>query len=504
MTKPRSLAPRSLRRACALLLVALGSGAAPVLADCDVSPPQLIDFDFSPAVIDVSAGPAGVTCEMSFTDALSGVAEATCSFRAPGFLQVRSCTATAPSVGDRNNGTFSCTVDVPRYSESGTWRASVVAVDVTGNALVVSDFELEFVLFLPANLTVASTSDVTPPALTSFDFNPKTPDVSGGPLGVTCSAGVTDALAGVNRITCFFQRPSDDFGYACLAFAPSAGNRNNGTFSCDVTVQQYSEPGDWTATVLLYDEVENTAFFDGATLQGLGHPSTLAVTSTPTDGAAPVLTGFDFNPKDLDVASSSGVVMCSVDVTDNLAGVDFVTCVFESPSLLHQAECISTAPAAGSDTNGTFNCNFVMPQYSEGGAWKASVEIYDRVGNLLAEDATTLAAAGHPTDLNVDCGGTSTTFTIRFTSKTTIIWDPVADVFLYNVYRGDLASLDVTYGTCQNANDPNPTDTMYDDSETPLPGEGFAYLVSYRLISGEAGLGTRSDGTPRVVSPPCP
>ena len=504
MTKSGFFIPRSRGTACALLLVALGWGAAPVLADCDVAPPQLIDFDFSPAVIDVSAGPTGVTCDITLTDTLSGVAEATCSFRAPGFLQFQSCTATAPSVGDRNNGIFSCTVAIPRYAESGTWRASLTAVDETGNVLAVSDAELEFLLMLPVNLTVASIPDVTPPALTSFDFNPKTPDVSGGPVNVSCSVGVTDALAGVNRIACFFQRPSDTFGYVCFGFTPTSGDRNNGTFGCDVPVQQYSEAGDWTATLLIYDEVENTAVFDTATLQGLGYPSTLAVTSSPTDGAAPVLTDFDFNPKNLDVASSPGIVTCSVDVTDNLAGVDFVAFTFESPSLMQQAACFSAIPAVGSATNGTFNCNFVMPQYSEGGAWKASLGIIDRVGNLLSEDAATLAAAGYPTDLDVDCGSSSADFAIRFATNTRILWDPVADAFLYNIYRGDLASLDVTYGTCQNSNDPNPTDTMYDDIEIPLSGQGFAYLVSYRLISGEAGLGTRSDGTPRIVAPPCP
>jgi hypothetical protein len=469
-----------------------------------VAPPQLTDFDFSPNAIDVTSGPGGVTCEMALTDGLSGVAEATCSFRAPGFIQTRSCVATAPSAGDRNDGTFSCSVDLPRYAESGTWRASVTAVDVTGNTVLVSDVELEFFLFLPVNLPVTSTPDLLPPALTGFDFNPKTPDVSAGVVGVSCSVGVTDALAGVNRIICFFQLPSDDFGYACLAFTPSSGNRNNGTFSCDVPVPQYSADGDWAATVVLYDEVGNSAFFDGPTLQGLGHPATLAVTSSPVDGAAPLLTDFDFNPKTLDVASSAGMVACSADLTDNLAGVGFVTCTFQSASLLQRAECSSSVPVTGSDTNGTFDCNLVIPQYSDGGIWKASLEVFDRVGNLLEEDASTLAAAGHPTDLDVDCGVSSTAFFIRFISMTTITWDPVTDAFFYNVYRGDLAGLDVTYGTCQNANDPNPTDTIYVDTENPPPGQGFSYLVSYRLISGEAGLGTRSNGDPRVVAPPCP
>ena len=153
--------------------------------------PQLTDFDFSPAVIDVSGGPAGVTCEMTFSDALSGVAEATCSFRAPGFMQVQTCTRHNTFLGRSQqrdlllHGGRSALRRV-----GGRGGPSVNAVDQTGNALQVLDFELEFVLFLPVKLTVASTPDLMPPALTSFDFNSKTPNVSGGPVDVTCSVGV--------------------------------------------------------------------------------------------------------------------------------------------------------------------------------------------------------------------------------------------------------------------------------------------------------------------------
>ncbi len=69
--------PRLISGTFALFFVSLAAGSAPVLADCDVAPPQLADFSFSPAVIDVSSGPAGVTCDMTLIDALSGVAEAT-------------------------------------------------------------------------------------------------------------------------------------------------------------------------------------------------------------------------------------------------------------------------------------------------------------------------------------------------------------------------------------------------------------------------------------------
>ena len=89
----------------------------------------------------------------------------------------------------------------------------------------------------------------------------------------------------------------------------------------------------------------------------------------------------------------------------------------------------------------------------------------------------------------------------------------MTDALLYYVYRGDVSGLievipdgapDGGYGICQNSNDPDPTDTSYVDSEDPFPGQGFHYLVSYLLISGEAGLGETSDGVARIAQAPCP
>ena len=156
-----------------------------------------------------------------------------------------------------------------------------------------------------------------------------------------------------------------------------------------------------------------------------------------------------------------------------------------------------------------------IPHSSEGGTWKAAIEVYDKVGNALQADSATLATLGFPTDLDVACGGDpSPTFSTDFPSKTAMTWAPAPDALIYYVYRGDVSGLidglpdgapDGGYGVCQNSNDPDPTDTSYVDSEVPLPGDGFHYLVSdYSFSGGETGLGSTSDGQPRLVQTPCP
>jgi hypothetical protein len=76
---------------------------------------------------------------MDIADALAGVSTATCSlsfpFGPPDFINQRqSCTASAPTTGTRNSGTFQCTVIMPRYSAGGAWSSDVSLTDLAGNS----------------------------------------------------------------------------------------------------------------------------------------------------------------------------------------------------------------------------------------------------------------------------------------------------------------------------------------------------------------------------------
>ena len=84
----------------------------------------------------------------------------------------------------------------------------------------------------------------------------------------------------------------------------------------------------------------------------------------------------------------------------------------------------------------------------------------------------------------------------------------------FNVYRGALADLvdsdgdglpDGGYGDCQNPRDPDTTDTLFEDRDTPAPGAGFQYLVSFVRGDGEeVGLGSTGGGLQREVTTTCP
>jgi polyhydroxybutyrate depolymerase len=107
---------------------------------------------------------------------------------------------------------------------------------------------------------------------------------------------------------------------------------------------------------------------------------------------------------------------------------------------------------------------------------------------------------------------------IDFDDPSTIGWPDVPVAASYRMYRGDLADLvdtdddgipDQEYGTCASLADPDLTDTIHEDTEDPLPGEGFFYVLSYidnvPLVGGyEGGLGKTSAGLHRVNSIQCP
>jgi hypothetical protein len=231
-----------------------------VTSDPDVVAPGLTDLALVPTSVTVSAAAQSVTCNMTVTDAKSGVGSASCFLAGPAGTQGRGCSSFTPTSGTRNSGVFSCTMSMPRYSDGGTWTSLVIVVDQVGNTGQ----------FFPGD-TLAVTSvpeDLTPPSQVSFDFNPKTVETGTGPKVVTCSMQVADSPAGVEIASCFLQYSDpgtgEDYGGGCDSLVPSAGTRQNGTFTCNVTLPRYTPGGSWTSSASYYDAVGNSVDLSSA------------------------------------------------------------------------------------------------------------------------------------------------------------------------------------------------------------------------------------------------
>jgi hypothetical protein len=272
-----------------------------------------------------------------------------------------------------------------------------------------------------------------------------------------------------------------------------------------LTIPRYADAGTWIPQVFAVDQVGNfpqVPFFPA---------SSLTVTSSPEDITPPSLTNFDFNPKTINTGGSAQPVTCTIAVADSPAGVNNATCQFSiqtfiAPDFVMQTQsCVATTPTAGTRNSGTFQCTVTFPRYSAGGLWSSSASLADLAGNQVD--------LPQALQLNVNCGAAEAETVIRFASKTSLTWDPVAGATQYNVYRGAQSALvdtnadhlpDAGYGTCQNARDANLTDTLFTEGDVPSASQGYFFLVGYKAAGLHKGLGTNSFGTPRTVLSPCP
>jgi hypothetical protein len=496
----------SSRIAVGVVLAALaGFARTPLFAACDTTAPVLTGFNVGPSTIDTTSSSQDVTCSLTVTDDLSGVAGFSCQLAPPPpegpKFQRPHCIATAPTSGTPRNGVWSCVMTMPRYSHAGVWTVSqVVALDAVGNKIVYTSSQLVG-LGYPSSLTVTSDPDTLPPVQTAVSLSPGTLDVSSGPQNLTCNMTVTDDKAGVLGSACAVFSPSRSHQLFCAAYTPSSGTILNGVFSCSVTVPQNAEAGTWTAQGAAEDFA-----FNGAALAGPPITS-VAVTSVNPDTDPPTLTSFDFNPISVSDGTGPQQVVCTMVAADSIAGVDTAECSVTSPVNDASVSCTATAPISGTRNNGTFQCSLTVPQYAAAGegAWEATLT--DLAGN----------STGYLQDpvLTVACAAGDAETTCRFAAdRQSLTWDAMAGATRYNVYRGPLTNLidanadhipDGGYGTCQNSRDGNLTDTTFLDTDIPtLAQKGFFYLVDYKSGSVELGVGANSFGTARTESSPCP
>jgi hypothetical protein len=266
----------------------LGSGMQPVKAD-DVSPPQLVSFDFSPKTIDVGGGSQIVTFTVRVTDELSGLESGSVGFSSPSRLQYREngfgwwCRVS----GDEHDGWYQNTILFPQYSESGIWIVNnVMMQDQVGNYRTIYTSDLASRGF-PTTIQVTSVpDDVSPPQLVSFDFSPKTIDVGGGSQIVTFTVRVTDELSGLESGSVGFSSPSrlqyreNGFGWWCRV----SGDEHDGWYQNTILFPQYSESGIWIVNnVMMQDQVGNYRTIYTSDLASRGFPTTLTVLSGQTN-----------------------------------------------------------------------------------------------------------------------------------------------------------------------------------------------------------------------------
>jgi len=238
---------------------------------------------------------------------------------------------------------------------------------------------------------LSTIDSITAPTITSFDFTPKSMDVSSAPVTVLVSLAATDPSGMDPWVQVDFVSPSG------VTYSAYDAHYVSGTTSQAFTIPAGSAAGTYSISfVLVKDKIGNSKFYRSVDLAALGFPTTFQVTSSTQDVAPPTINSFDITPKSMDVSSAPATVLVSLAATDPSGMDPWVQVDFVSPSGVtysaYDAHYIS----------GTTSQAFTIPSRSAAGTYSITfVLVKDKIGNSKFYRSADLAALGFPTTFQV-------------------------------------------------------------------------------------------------------
>ncbi|MFY3742448.1 Ig domain-containing protein [Anaeromyxobacter sp. Red801] len=246
-------------------------------SESDTVAPRLLGLLIAPSEIDASAQAQVVTVAARFTDDASGVIswEGSVTFVSTsgrhlfGFPTLDS--------GDGLDGIYTFRVEVPRYSEPGTWHLDRIRMlDRAGNEATFGEQQVVALGIPTTFVNVGTPGDTSAPRLLALSIAPARIDTRAGVQVVTLTARLTDDLSGVDPLgaVVVFDGPS---GTTSLGADPSLvwGDGRDGIYTFTLKVPQYAEFGTRQLRELtLRDEARNWTVIPGAELAALGFPTT--------------------------------------------------------------------------------------------------------------------------------------------------------------------------------------------------------------------------------------
>jgi hypothetical protein len=93
---------------------------------------------------------------------------------------------------------------------------------------------------------------------------------------------------------------------------------------------------------------------------------------------------------------------------------------------------------------------------------------------------------------------------LRWTNSTTLVWDTLTGAVEYHLYRGNSPFSYASFGTCQDALDPDRTDLTAVDSSVPASGSARFYLVTGEKADASEGTLGFAAGAERSNFSACP
>lgn len=291
--------------------------------------PRLLGFNIATPTVDLDGSDTSVSFDLTLLDNASGIRRARVSLLSPSGVLVTKSVSYDPYpllIGQRIT-----TDPLDDFAEAGNWTvAGLTLFDEAGNRLDLGTTELSDAGFSTEVIVSNSSGDATGPSLDNFVV--LTPTVYPGTAvdKMLFELTLSDAGAGVSSARVDMVGPS---GVIVSAVSTLATPLANATLSMATPVlSDHLEQGVWNVlSVFVVDAAGNSVEYVDD-LVGLGFATSLQSTNPQSDNTVPVMNSFSVLEAEVFPATGDAKMRFSVNVSDDLAGVEEVRVDLRGPS----------------------------------------------------------------------------------------------------------------------------------------------------------------------------
>jgi hypothetical protein len=221
---------------------------------------------YTPASINATNASVSLTASISVTGTSGIQGSAALGFLRPSLVEVViPNTSSVSYISNSANAIVSCTI--PQFSQAGSWNPLITLTPQSGIPLSFGGTNsgrphLLSSTQLPA-LTVSNSgvSDIIAPQLTAFSITPSNANVNNGPVTISVSATITDAVSGTDQVEIWLYHPFNSALDYQLPVSLTSGTLTSGTWSGNVALPREYPSETYSVNILLSDRALNSASY---------------------------------------------------------------------------------------------------------------------------------------------------------------------------------------------------------------------------------------------------
>ena len=251
--------------------------------------------------------------------------------------------------------------------------------------------------------TLAGTCDNTPPVLADLRISRNSVDATTEDSRIDIMIRVTDDISGArDNISPEIAHPATG-----QRFHPSlklaSGDASNGVYRGSFKLGAFAAQGRWTIGTYLADKAGNSTWVSPEQIGGMGLPNGFNQTGRG-DNEKPKIHSLSIDRNSINTSSSDQSIHVRMRITDDYSGIsmdhfDAVGFIVIHPGTNSQIQA-DTYLVSGTDTDGIYEGDVVIPRYSPQGKWELRVGALDRAGNMMLHNASELAGMGFPSSIS--------------------------------------------------------------------------------------------------------